>query len=79
VFHAIFPVAGALLQGHTLRVKSPPSEDGGPSKEVVAGEGKVINWCGQMMLEDEDAFETAWLFIALVGTDAALQSVEDAT
>ena len=47
--------------------------------DVTAGNGQVIEWAavksGQTLLEGADAFDTAELFLKLVGTRAALHAV----
>lgn len=60
----------ALLRGRTLH-----------AEDVTAGNGKVIDWrttkSGNELQIGADAFDTARLFLTLVGEDAALESVRD--
>jgi len=58
------------------------------AEDVTAGNGKVIDWrtvrCGETVQEGADAFDTAALFVSLVGPEAALlaatrdQDIEEA-
>lgn len=49
------------------------------ASNVTAGSGIVIDWrtvrSGELLQAEGDAFDTAALFVTLVGTDAALASV----
>lgn len=64
--------AVAMLAGAVLQVS-----------DVSAGNGKVIDWrtvrSGDTLQEGGDAFDTAQLFVALVGPDAALAAATEAT
>jgi hypothetical protein len=69
-------LAGAVLQAEL------------PEGAVTAGKGKVIDWrtvrCGETLQEGADAFDTAQLFVALVGPEVATaaavrdEDIEDA-
>jgi hypothetical protein len=64
-FPAVRACALAVLSGAVLQMSG-----------VTAGRGKVIDWrevkSGETIQEDADAFDTAQLFVALVGPEAAL-------
>jgi hypothetical protein len=64
-------LAIALLQGEVLQVS-----------EVTAGNGLVIDWrtvrCGETIITDGDAFDCAYLFLALVGDEAAERALHGA-
>jgi hypothetical protein len=68
IFAAVRACSEALLAGAVLQI------DG-----VTAGNGSVIDWravkSGETMQEGCDAFDTAQLFVAIVGTVAALETV----
>lgn len=65
LFDAVRACSIALLAGGVLH---------GP--DVTAGNGSVIDWrsvkSGETVQADGDAFDTAYLFVALVGPEAAL-------
>jgi hypothetical protein len=50
---------------------------------VSAGRGIVIDWrevkSGETLQTDADAFDTAQLFVALVGVTVALAALDDVT
>lgn len=60
----MFVVCRELLAGRVLH-----------ARDVTAGNGKVIDWrtvrSGDLVQEDADAFDTARLFVHLVGEDFA--------
>lgn len=64
-FDAVRACSIALLRGEVLQVL-----------EVSAGRGRVIDWrtvrSGETLLEDADAYDTAAMFVAIVGPDVAL-------
>lgn len=69
-FDAVRACSIALLRGTTLR-----------AEDVTAGlDGSVIDWrsvkCGETIQTDGDAFETAQLFVTLVGEDAAMVAAQ---
>lgn len=72
LFDAVRAVAIVLLAGGVLQ-----------ASDVSASNGKVIDWrvvrCGDVVLEGGDAFDAAHLFVALVGPEAALGVVREAT
>lgn len=63
-FGAVRACALTLLAGVVLRAEG-----------VSAGNGLVVDWrtvkCGEAILTDGDAFDVAYLFVALVGPDPA--------
>lgn len=68
-FAAVRACAIAMMAGHVVQAEC-----------VSAGRGMVIDWrtvrSGDTILVNADAFDTAQLFVALVGADAALVVVE---
>lgn len=68
-FTAIRACALVLLTGAVLQAESPEGA-------VTAGKGSIIDWrtvrCGETIQTESDPFDTAQLFVALVGPDAAL-------
>ena len=68
-FDAVRACSIALLSGAVLQAEG-----------VSASRGLVIDWrtvkCGETLLAEGDAFDTAYLFVALVGAGAAVDSVE---
>jgi hypothetical protein len=50
--------------------------------DVTAGNGIIVDWrtvkCGEEIRRDADPFDTAQLFVALVGVEVAARAVEDA-
>lgn len=70
-YEAIRACALAILAGSILQV------DG-----VSAGRGIVVDWrtikSGETLVQDANAFDTAQLFVALVGVERALSVVGDA-
>lgn len=70
-YMAVRACAVALLAGAVLQADA-----------VSAGNGLVIDWrtvkCGDVIQSDGDAFDTAQLFVALVGSEAALSSTDGA-
>lgn len=67
-FAAVRVCSIAILAGEVLQADA-----------VSAGNGMVVDWrtvkSGETLQEGADAFDTAQLFVALVGPDAALRSV----
>lgn len=65
LFDAVRACSIALLSGTVLH-----------ACDVTAGNGKVIDWrtvkSGEELCPGGDAFDTAYLFVALVGSEAAL-------
>jgi hypothetical protein len=69
-FDAVRACAIALLAGTVLH-----------AEDVTAGlDGSVIDWravkCGETIQAGGDAFETAYLFVSIVGEDAALAAAQ---
>lgn len=69
-FAAVRACSIALLAGTVLR-----------AEDVTAGsDGSVIDWravkCGETIQTGGDAFDTAYLFVTLVGEDAALVAAQ---
>jgi hypothetical protein len=68
-FSAVRACAVAILAGTVLQANN-----------VSAGNGSVIDWrtvrCGETLQESGDAFDTAQLFVALVGPAAALDALQ---
>lgn len=68
-FESVRACAIALLGGRVLQ-----------ADRVSAGNGIVLDWrtvlCGEELLTGGDAFDTAHLFVALVGPAAALGATE---
>lgn len=71
-FDAVWVCAIALLSGGVLQVAG-----------VSAGSGLVIDWrtvtSGETLLANGDAFDTAQLFVALVGDGPAVEAVRGDT
>jgi len=69
-FAAIRACAIAMMAGHVVQAES-----------VSAGRGMVIDWrtvrSGDTIQTGTDAFDTAQLFVALVGADAALVAADE--
>jgi len=67
---AVWAVAVALLAGAILQVC-----------EVSAGNGRVVDWrtirSGEILVEGADAFDVAYLFVGLIGEEAALALLGD--
>ena len=68
LFDAVRACSIAILAGAVLRAAN-----------VTAGNGKVIDWrtvkSGEELCHGGDAFDTAYLFVTLVGDEAALAAV----
>ena len=70
VSRAVWAAAVVLLGGAILQAGN-----------VSAGNGRVIDWrevkSGETLMDDGDAFDVAYLFVALVGEEIALATIEE--